>query len=82
MCPSWPLRRILSRKKAAEFYFGVHGFGLDWPDEAFTTGSGGVPDAQVSRGESVLDLSERHGDGSPGMVALRAGQVMESGLIV
>jgi len=75
--PSWPLRRIFSHKKAAEFYFGVHGFGLDWPDEAFTTGSGGVLDAQVSRGQSVLDLSEHHGDGSPGMVALRAGQVMD-----
>lgn len=67
--PAVPILRIFSREKAAEFYLGFLGFGLDWPDDAFTASGGEVLYAQISRGETVLHLSEHHGDGSPGAVA-------------
>jgi catechol 2,3-dioxygenase-like lactoylglutathione lyase family enzyme len=66
--PAVPILRIFDRDKALEFYVDYLGFHLDWEH-------GGHADhsplyAQVSRGRTVLHLSEHHGDASPGGAAL------------
>ncbi len=67
--PAVPILRIFDRDKAVEFYVDYLGFSLDWEH--------GYDDhsplyAQVSRGRTVLHLSEHHGDASPGGAALVA----------
>ena len=61
-----PVFRIFSLEKAREFYLDFLGFKLEW-EHRFT------PDApvfmQVSRGALAINLSEHHGDGTPGSVA-------------
>ena len=58
-----PIFRIFSLEKAREFYVGFLGCNVDW-EARFE------PDApvymQVSRGEFIVHLSERHGDSTPG----------------
>ena len=65
--PAVPILRIFDRAKAVEFYVNYLGFRLDWEH-------GGADHsplyAQVSRGATVLHLSEHHGDASPGGAAL------------
>jgi catechol 2,3-dioxygenase-like lactoylglutathione lyase family enzyme len=61
-----PVFRIFSLEKAREFYLDFLGFQVEW-EHRFT------PDApvfmQVSRGGLAINLSEHHGDGTPGSVA-------------
>ena len=58
-----PVLRIVDVAKAKEFYLDFLGFRIDW-EHRF------ADDAPVymhiARGDLVLDLSEHHGDGSPG----------------
>ena len=58
-----PVLRIVDVGKAKEFYLDLLGFRIDW-EHRF------ADDAPVymhiDRGDRVLDLSEHHGDGSPG----------------
>jgi catechol 2,3-dioxygenase-like lactoylglutathione lyase family enzyme len=58
-----PILRIFDVDKAREFYVDYLGFKIDWThrfsDEAPLY-------MQVSRGALVLQLSEHHGDGTPG----------------
>lgn len=58
-----PILRSFSREKTTEFYMDFLGFSLEW-EHRFAI------DAplymQVSRGETVLHISEHHGDASPG----------------
>jgi catechol 2,3-dioxygenase-like lactoylglutathione lyase family enzyme len=61
-----PVFRIFSLEKAREFYLDFLGFKVEW-EHRFE------PDApvfmQVSRGGLAINLSEHHGDGTPGSVA-------------
>jgi catechol 2,3-dioxygenase-like lactoylglutathione lyase family enzyme len=61
-----PVFRIFSLEKAREFYLDFLGFKVDW-EHRFD------PDApvfmQISRGGLAINLSEHHGDGTPGSVA-------------
>jgi len=61
-----PVFRIFSLEKAREFYLDFLGFTVEW-EHRF------APDApvfmQVSRGTLAINLSEHHGDGTPGSVA-------------
>ena len=61
-----PVFRIFSLEKAREFYLDFLGFKVEW-EHRF------APDApvfmQVSRGGLAINLSEHHGDGTPGSVA-------------
>jgi catechol 2,3-dioxygenase-like lactoylglutathione lyase family enzyme len=58
-----PILRIFDEAKARAFYVDWLGFRIDW-EHRFE------PDTpvymQVSRGDCVLNLSEHHGDGTPG----------------
>ncbi len=58
-----PILRIFDEQRAKEFYVGYLGFSVDW-EHRFE------PDTplymQISRGPTVLHLSEHHGDGTPG----------------
>lgn len=60
-----PVFRIFSLEKAREFYLDFLGFRVEW-EHRF------APDApvfmQVSRGALAVNLSEHHGDGTPGSV--------------
>jgi catechol 2,3-dioxygenase-like lactoylglutathione lyase family enzyme len=60
-----PIFRIFSLEKAREFYLDFLGFKVDW-EHRFE------PDApvfmQVSRGALAINLSEHHGDGTPGSI--------------
>jgi catechol 2,3-dioxygenase-like lactoylglutathione lyase family enzyme len=60
-----PIFRIFSLEKAREFYLDFLGFKVEW-EHRFE------PDApvfmQVSRGGLAINLSEHHGDGTPGSV--------------
>jgi uncharacterized glyoxalase superfamily protein PhnB len=62
-----PILRIFDTRKAREFYEGFLGFSWDW-EHRFE------PElplyVQVSRGATVLHLSEHHGDGTPGTAIL------------
>jgi len=61
-----PIFRIFSLKKAREFYLDFLGFKVDW-EHRFE------PDApvfmQISRDGLAINLSEHHGDGTPGSIA-------------
>ena len=58
-----PIFRIFSLEKAREFYLDFLGFKVEW-EHRFE------PEApvfmQVSRGGLAINLSEHHGDGTPG----------------
>ena len=58
-----PILRIFDERKAKEFYLGFLGFKLDW-EHRF--GDNFPLYAQVSRSGLILQLSEHHGDASPG----------------
>lgn len=61
--PVIPILRIFDEAKAREFYLGFLGFAVDW-EHRFE------PDTplymSVSRDGCTLNLSEHHGDGTPG----------------
>jgi catechol 2,3-dioxygenase-like lactoylglutathione lyase family enzyme len=61
--PVIPILRSFDEQKAREFYIDWLGFKIDW-EHRF------APETplfmQVSRGECVINLSEHHGDGTPG----------------
>jgi catechol 2,3-dioxygenase-like lactoylglutathione lyase family enzyme len=60
-----PIFRIFSLEKAREFYLDFLGFKIEW-EHRFE------PDApvfmQVSRAGLAINLSEHHGDGTPGSI--------------
>ena len=60
-----PIFRIFSLEKAREFYLDFLGFKVEW-EHRFE------PDApvfmQVSRAGLAINLSEHHGDGTPGSI--------------
>jgi catechol 2,3-dioxygenase-like lactoylglutathione lyase family enzyme len=57
--------RVQDELRAREFYVGYLGFDVEW-EHRFEPG---MPlYFRVRRGEAVLDLSEHHGDGTPGTV--------------
>jgi hypothetical protein len=58
-----PILRIFDIAKADEFYLGYLGFAVDW-DHRFDENAPLY--RQISRGGSILHLSEHHGDGCPG----------------
>jgi uncharacterized glyoxalase superfamily protein PhnB len=58
-----PVLRIFDEAKAAEFYVGFLGFKVDF-QHRFEPGAPLYQ--QVSLGDCKLQLSEHHGDGSPG----------------
>jgi hypothetical protein len=61
-----PVFRIFSLEKAHEFYLGFLGCKIEW-EHRFS------PEApvfmQVTRGNLAINLSEHHGDGTPGSLA-------------
>lgn len=60
--PGIPILRVMDVATALPFYRDYLGFQLDW-EHRFEPGTPVY--AQVSRSETVLHLSEHHGDGSP-----------------
>jgi catechol 2,3-dioxygenase-like lactoylglutathione lyase family enzyme len=58
-----PILRIFDEAKAREFYIDFLGFKVDW-EHRFEPGTPIY--MQVSRDECVLQLSEHHGDATPG----------------
>lgn len=63
--PAVPVLRIWDEALAKEFYLDYLGFGVEW-EHRFEAG---LPlYLRIRRGETVLDLSEHHGDGTPGTV--------------
>ncbi|MGI5186962.1 glyoxalase superfamily protein [Promicromonospora sp. CA-289599] len=60
-----PVLRIQDEMRAREFYVDYLGFGVEW-EHRFEPG---LPlYLRIRRGQAVLDLSEHHGDGTPGTV--------------
>jgi catechol 2,3-dioxygenase-like lactoylglutathione lyase family enzyme len=60
-----PVLRVQDEAPAREFYVDYLGFDVEW-EHRFEPG---LPlYFRVRRGEAVLDLSEHHGDGTPGAV--------------
>ncbi len=64
--PAMPIFRIFDEAKAKDFYLGFLGFTLDW-EHRFEPNSPLY--AQISRGGTLLHLSEHHGDAAPGSAA-------------
>ena len=63
--PAVPVLRIHDERRAREFYLDYLGFSVEW-EHRFEPG---MPlYLRVRRGRAVLDLSEHHGDGTPGTV--------------
>ncbi|MFD6141557.1 glyoxalase superfamily protein [Promicromonospora sp. NPDC060271] len=60
-----PVLRIQDEGRAREFYVDYLGFGVEW-EHRFEPGLALY--LRVRRGQAVLDLSEHHGDGTPGTV--------------
>ena len=58
-----PIVRIFDEAKAREFYVEFLGFKVDW-EHRFEPGTPLY--MQVSRDDCVLQLSEHHGDATPG----------------
>jgi len=58
-----PIFRIFNEDKAREFYVDYLGFTVDW-EARFEPGTPLY--MQVSRGDCKINLSEHHGDASPG----------------
>jgi hypothetical protein len=61
--PVIPILRSFDETKAREFYIDWLGFEVDW-EHRFEPGTPLF--MQVSRGDCVLNLSEHHGDATPG----------------
>lgn len=61
--PVIPILRSFDEGKAREFYVDWLGFEVDW-EHRFEPGAPLF--MQVSRGDCVLNLSEHHGDATPG----------------
>jgi catechol 2,3-dioxygenase-like lactoylglutathione lyase family enzyme len=61
-----PVFRIYSLEKAREFYLDFLGFKIEW-EHRFDADAPVF--MQVSRGGLSINLSEHHGDGTPGSVA-------------
>ncbi len=60
-----PVLRILDEERAKEFYLGYLGFAVEW-EHRFEPG---MPlYTRLRRDQMVIDLSEHHGDGTPGSV--------------
>ncbi|MDR7385019.1 glyoxalase superfamily protein [Promicromonospora iranensis] len=60
-----PVLRVQDEARAREFYVDYLGFDVEW-EHRFEPG---MPlYLRARRGEAVLDLSEHHGDGTPGTV--------------
>ncbi|MEU4384205.1 glyoxalase superfamily protein [Promicromonospora sp. NPDC023805] len=60
-----PVLRVQDEARAREFYVDYLGFGVEW-EHRFEPG---MPlYLRIRRGQAVLDLSEHHGDGTPGTV--------------
>ncbi|MCR3718604.1 MULTISPECIES: glyoxalase superfamily protein [Prauserella salsuginis group] len=60
-----PVLRIHDEALAREFYLNYLGFNVEW-EHRFEPG---MPlYLRIRRGETILDLSEHHGDGTPGTV--------------
>lgn len=63
--PAVPVLRIHDEALATEFYVEFLGFSIEW-EHRFEAD---LPlYARIRRGETILDLSEHHGDGTPGGV--------------
>lgn len=63
--PAVPVLRVHDEALARQFYVDYLGFGVEW-EHRFEPG---MPlYLRVRRGRAVLDLSEHHGDGTPGTV--------------
>lgn len=63
--PAVPVFRIHDEALAREFYLDYLGFAIEWQHRF----EPGMPlYARVRRADTVLDLSEHHGDGTPGSV--------------
>jgi catechol 2,3-dioxygenase-like lactoylglutathione lyase family enzyme len=60
-----PVLRVQDEAHAREFYVDYLGFDVEW-EHRFEPGTPLY--FRVRRGEAVLDLSEHHGDGTPGTV--------------
>jgi len=58
-----PILRIFDEQKANEFYVDCLGFKVDW-ERRFEPNTPIY--MQISRGKTVLHLSEHYGDGTPG----------------
>jgi hypothetical protein len=61
--PVIPILRSFDEGKAREFYIDWLGFEVDW-EHRFEPGTPLY--MQVSRGDCVLNISEHHGDATPG----------------
>jgi catechol 2,3-dioxygenase-like lactoylglutathione lyase family enzyme len=61
-----PVFRIYSLEKAREFYLDFLGFKVEWEHRFEPDGPVFM---QVSRGSLAINLSEHHGDGTPGSIA-------------
>jgi catechol 2,3-dioxygenase-like lactoylglutathione lyase family enzyme len=60
-----PVLRVQDEVRAREFYVDYLGFSVEW-EHRFEPG---LPlYLRIRRGQAVLDLSEHHGDGTPGTV--------------
>lgn len=60
-----PVLRMYDEPQTRAFYVDYLGFGVEWAHRF----EPGLPlYLRVRRGETVLDLSEHHGDGTPGSV--------------
>ncbi|MXV50633.1 VOC family protein [Pedobacter sp. HMF7647] len=57
-----PILRMFDYEKAIEFYVGWLEFKIDWEDKKENT----PIYMQISKGEIILNLSEHHGDSTPG----------------
>lgn len=60
-----PVLRILDETLAREFYLNFLGFNVEW-EHRFEPGMPSY--LRIRRDETILDLSEHHGDGIPGTV--------------
>ncbi len=61
--PATPVLRIFDIDKAHAFYIDYLGYKIDWQHRF----EPGLPlYMQISKDESILHLSEHHGDGTPG----------------
>jgi hypothetical protein len=63
MKPAVPILRIFDEAKAREFFVDFLGFQVDW---AHRFGDNFPVFMQISRGACVINLSEHHGDATPG----------------
>ncbi|WP_369065926.1 glyoxalase superfamily protein [Kocuria carniphila] len=64
--PAVPVLRIQDEQLARDFYLDYLGFDTEWEHRYET---GWPLYTRIRRGDTVLDLSEHHGDGTPGTVA-------------